>query len=217
MAAIELILFDIGGVLGTNGWDHNERTSVITELGIDRAAFEARHEEAIDTWESGRMTLDEYIDFTVFNEPREFTREQFKELMFAQSAPFPAAIDFAASLARSRRFTMMTLNNEPLELQKYRERLFSLPPIFTAFLSSCYLGVRKPDPCIYERALSISHGDPGANCLHRRPRGEHRADGGARRQHRSRDRSQGDSHRARASRRRVGDVTQLSQSKSRCN
>ena len=43
MLPFDVILFDVGGVLLTNGWDHGERARVIAQFDLDLAAFEARH------------------------------------------------------------------------------------------------------------------------------------------------------------------------------
>lgn len=157
---IELILCDVGGVLGSNGWDHNERALAARHFGLDFLPFERRHEEAVDTLECGRMTLDEYLDFTVFNENRTFTREQFRDFMYAQSVPNRAALDLMTGIASKRRWRMMTLNNESAELNEFRVKLFGLTPIFDAFLTSAYVGAQKPHESFYDRTLAIAHADP---------------------------------------------------------
>lgn len=158
--SIELILCDVGGVLGSNGWDRSQRESAAQHFRFDYAPFERRHEDAIDTWECGRMTLDEYIDFTVFNEERVFGRDEFKAFMFAQSAPEPETLRLMAGLAATRRWRMMTMNNESAELHAHRVELFGLRSIFSAFLTSAYIGAQKPRAAFYDRALNISHADP---------------------------------------------------------
>lgn len=159
-APIELILCDVGGVLGTNGWDHESRASAAERFGFELQPFEERHEEALDTWESGRMTLDEYLDFCLFNVDRPFSREDFKAFMLSQSAANPVALGFMADLASQNRWRMMTMNNESAELNAYRVDLFGLRPIFSAFLTSAYVGARKPHALFYEKALAIAHADP---------------------------------------------------------
>lgn len=150
----------MGGVLGSNGWDRGQRASAAQHFGFAYAPFERRHEDAIDTWECGRMTLDEYIDFTVFNEERAFVRDEFKAFMFAQSAPEPATLRLMAGLAATRRWRMMTMNNESAELNAHRVELFGLRSIFSAFITSAYIGAQKPHATFYDRALNISHADP---------------------------------------------------------
>jgi putative hydrolase of the HAD superfamily len=158
--SIELILCDVGGVLGSNGWDHRERAAAAQHFNFDYADFEKRHEEAVDTWECGRMTMDEYLDFTIFNTDREFSREDFTSFMFAQSVPNPAALELMAGLAAQGRWRMMTMNNESAELNAHRIALFGMEPIFSAFLTSAYIGAQKPHERFYDSALAIAHADP---------------------------------------------------------
>jgi len=107
------------------------------------------------------MTLDEYLDSTVFYRHREFSREAFVDFMLAESRPDQTAIDLARRLADTGKFRMMTLNNESLELNLYRIERFGLRDIFEAFFSSCWLGFTKPSRRIYELALGISQAPPG--------------------------------------------------------
>lgn len=157
---IELILCDVGGVLGSNGWDHVQRASAAKHFGLDYAPFEGRHEEAVDTWECGRMTLDEYLGFTVFNEERPFTREAFTAFMYAQSIPEPVTLKLMSELAARDRWRMMTMNNESAELNAHRVQLFGLRSIFSAFITSAYIGAQKPHAAFYDKALNIAHADP---------------------------------------------------------
>ncbi|MEO7217200.1 MAG: HAD-IA family hydrolase [Gemmatimonadaceae bacterium] len=158
--SIELILCDVGGVLGTNGWDHLERARTAERFGFDYSSFERRHEEAVDTWESGRMTLNEYLDFTLFNEDRDFSKEDMIAFMYAQSVAEPVTLRLMDELAARKRWRMMTANNESAELNAYRVELFGLSSIFSAFLTSAYIGAKKPHPTFYERAISIAHAIP---------------------------------------------------------
>ena len=158
--AIELVLFDIGGVLGTNGWDREQRATAIARFGLDGDDFQYRHEETIGDLESGRITLDEYLDVTIFYAPRPFAREEFKAFMFAQSEPWPDSIELARELASSRRVRLATLNNERAELNEHRIRLFGLREIFPTFFSSCWLGARKPTHLVYTRVFGMSQADP---------------------------------------------------------
>ena len=106
------LFFDVGGVLGTNGWDRDQRASAARRFGLDADELEELHGESIAMLEQGRMTLDEYLWNTVFCRPRAFKPEEFKAFMFAQSAPFPETIELARELAQSGRYRLMTINNE---------------------------------------------------------------------------------------------------------
>ena len=155
-----LVLFDIGGVLGSNGWDREQRAAAVARFGLDADDFQYRHEETVGAFESGEISLDEYLDVTVFCAPRSFTRAQFKELMFGLSEPWPESIALARALRARGGTRVSTLNNESRELNEYRIRHFGLGGIFSAFFSSCWLGVRKPTHRIYERVLGMTQADP---------------------------------------------------------
>jgi len=159
MTAIDLVLFDIGGVLGSNGWDREQRAAAVERFGIDAEDFQYRHEETVGALEAGQISLDEYLDVTVFCSDRAFSREEFKAFMFAQSIPWPESIDVARDVARSG-VRMATLNNESEALNRHRIERFGLGSIFPTFFSSCWLGVRKPTHRIYERVFGMTMAAP---------------------------------------------------------
>jgi putative hydrolase of the HAD superfamily len=156
MFPFDVILFDVGGVLLTNSWDHSERSAVIEHFHLDLAAFEARHLAPYDAWERGAIPMTAYLDATVFCEPRSFTRDEFFALILAQSKPQPdGALGILQELAASDKCLLGALNNEARESNEYRFKHFGLRELFKVALSSCYLGLRKPEPAIYRRALDI--------------------------------------------------------------
>jgi len=159
-SAIELVLFDIGGVLGSNGWDREQRSEVLQHFGVDEQDFQYRHEETVGALEAGQISLDEYLDVTVFCDGRDFSREEFKALMFAQSEPWPDSIALARALAESGEVRLATLNNESEELNEHRIREFGLREIFPTFFTSCWLRTRKPTHEIYTRVLGMTQADP---------------------------------------------------------
>ena len=151
-----MILFDVGGVLLTNGWDQRERATVLSHFQLDLAAFESRHLAHYDAWERGAISLRAYLDATVFYEPRGFSRDEFFALMLTQSNPQPdGALGILHELASSDKCLRGALNNEARETNEYRFEHFGLRQLFQVALSSCYLGLRKPEPAIYRRALDI--------------------------------------------------------------
>ena len=163
MTDIRHIFFDIGGVLGSNCWDREQRQRAVERFDLNLEDFQWRHEEVVAEWEEGRITLDEYLDIAVFNTQRPFSREEFVDFMYSQSVPDKATVQIARALSGDSRFTLMTLNNESEELNVYRIEMFGISEIFEAFLSSCWLGVRKPMPRIYSRALGIAHAEPASS------------------------------------------------------
>jgi len=163
MTEIRHIFFDIGGVLGSNGWDREQRTEAVRKFGLNADDFQWRHEEVTGEWEEGRITIEEYLDISVFYTKRDFSREEFIKFMYAQSVPNEATIQIARLLSRQPGYTLMTLNNESEELNRHRIEKFGISQIFEAFLSSCWLGVRKPIRRFYHRALGIAHAEPASS------------------------------------------------------
>lgn len=156
MSAIGAIFWDVGGVLLTNAWDRTERAAALEHFQLDQQEFHARHEMVVSSFERGKITLDEYLDRTVFYCKRSFTREMFRDYMFSLSQPFPEVLEFARALTASGKYLMGTLNNESRELNYYRIEKFGLRMIFRLFVSSCFVGFRKPERDIYRLALEIT-------------------------------------------------------------
>jgi putative hydrolase of the HAD superfamily len=156
MLPFDVILFDIGGVLLTNGWDHCERAAVLEQFQLDKEEFEKRHPGPNDAWERDVISAEGYLDETVFYEPRSFSHGDFLEAIFAQSVELPnGALGILHELAASGRYMLGCLNNEAREPNEYRFSQFGLRQRFDVTLSSCYVGLRKPKPAIYRRALDI--------------------------------------------------------------
>ena len=161
MAEISTILWDVGGVLLTNGWDHLERAAVLKKFQVDSDSFEQRHEFANDPWEKGLITAEEYLLRTVFYEPRPFTPADFLQAMKERSVLLPhTAMRILQELAASEEVELVMLNNEARELNDYRIERFELGRYFDSFFSSCYVGLRKPDPKIFDLALDVLQRDP---------------------------------------------------------
>ena len=162
MSEISTILWDVGGVLLTNGWDHEERASVLAHFGVDRNEFEDRHPEANDIWEKGLITVEEYLYRTVFWKPRSFTSEEFLEAMKAESRVLKdSALGILEDVAASQDVDIGMLNNEARELNDYRIEQFGFTGYFDFFFSSCYVGLRKPAPRMYQLALDVLQCEPG--------------------------------------------------------
>lgn len=149
------VFFDIGGVLGTNGWDREQRRAAADHFALDADDMDRRHKEVVAPWEEGRISWDEYLDFVVFAADRSCGRDEFKHYVLELSRPFEESIAVVRAL-HERGVALYTLNNESDELNAHRIARFGLQPLFAAFCSSCWLGVRKPERRMYARALAIA-------------------------------------------------------------
>jgi putative hydrolase of the HAD superfamily len=154
--AIRALFWDVGGVLLTNAWDHTQRAETLQHFQLDEKEFHDRHEMVVSSFERGKITLDEYLDRTVFYRERSFSRDAFREYMLSLSQPLPGMLEFAQSLADSSKYLMATINNESRELNYYRMEKFGLRTMFRLFFSSCFVGLRKPERDIYRLALETT-------------------------------------------------------------
>lgn len=164
MSSITTLFFDIGGVILTNGWDRESRREAAKAFQLDWDDFQDRHDLSFPAFDCGQITLNQYLDRTLFYRPRSFTREEFTAFMFAQSKEYPDTRAILTALARSGRFLIAAINNEPLELNQYRIEAFRLRNDFQVFFSSCYLNARKPEESIYRIALEVTQRPP-EDCL----------------------------------------------------
>ena len=150
------MFLDIGGVLLTDGWQTKSRKLAAKAFRLDFSAMEERHHTVFDTYEEGKLTLEEYLSWVVFYKKRPFTRAQFRKFMFAQSKPYPEMIEFTRELKARNGLKIIVLSNEARELNAYRIHKFKLDGFVDAFVSSCYVHLRKPDPDIFRLALDIA-------------------------------------------------------------
>lgn len=156
METIKVVFFDVGGVLLNNGWGHLSRQEAARLFNLDHSEMEVLHSFIFNVYEIGKITLDEYLDIVVFNHPRDFTKEDFKTFMFAQSEELPGLLQWLKDWKRSCGFRIISINNEGKELNDYRIKKFGLHDCFDAFISSCEVGMRKPDPGIFKLAMGIA-------------------------------------------------------------
>jgi putative hydrolase of the HAD superfamily len=157
---ITTLFVDIGGVLLTNGWDRPARLRASQIFHLDYAELEERHHLTFDTYEEGKLALDEYLDRIVFYQPRPFSKESFKDFMYSISKPFPEMIDLVYDLKHRYGLKTAAVSNEGRELTVYRIQKFGLARIIDIFVSSCFVHYRKPDEDIYRIALDIAQSPP---------------------------------------------------------
>jgi putative hydrolase of the HAD superfamily len=152
----ETLFFDVGGVLLTNCWDTQAREEAVARFRLDARDLQTRHAMVKTAFETGKLSLEQYLQRTVFYTRRPFSVVDFKSFMFGQSRELPGRLDFVRALAETGRYRLFTLNNESLELNEYRIQRFGLDRIFGCFFSSCYLGMEKLNEDIYSTVLAIT-------------------------------------------------------------
>ena len=157
---LKILFFDVGGILLTNGWGHESRKEAAIKFGLDYDEVNALHNFIFNVYEIGSITLDQYLDTVVFNKPRDFVREDFKEFIYAQSQELPNMLQWLKEWKKDCGFRIISVNNEGKELNDYRVQKFKLHECFDAFISSCEVKMRKPDPGIWQLAMGIAQASP---------------------------------------------------------
>ncbi|PYF77261.1 HAD family hydrolase [Pedobacter nutrimenti] len=157
---IRILFFDIGGILLSNGWGHESRKLAAEKFGLDYNEVNALHNFIFNVYEIGKISLDDYLDTVIFNQPREFLREDFKQFIYAQSVELPEMLEWLKHWKKDCGFRIISVNNEGKELNDYRVEKFKLHQCFDAFISSCEVKMRKPDPGIFQLAMGIAQAVP---------------------------------------------------------
>ena len=155
-APVTALFLDIGGVMLTNGWDRKSREAAAKKFNLDLDELNDRHRMTFDTYEAGKLNLDEYLKRAVFYEPRPFTIEDFRAFMYDQSQAYPEMIELVRALKAKYGLRIAVVNNEGRELNEHRIRAFKLYEFVDFFISSCFVHFRKPDVDIWKVALDIA-------------------------------------------------------------
>jgi putative hydrolase of the HAD superfamily len=153
---VTTLFLDIGGVLLDDGWDRHARKRAATEFNLGLTEMEERHHLTFETYEEGKLTMDEYLDRVIFYDKRPFTRARFRAFMFAQTKPFPEMIELVARLKKAHKIKIAVVSNEAREMNAYRVRKFKLDRLADCFITSCFVHIRKPDADIFRLALDIT-------------------------------------------------------------
>ena len=157
---ITTLFCDVGGVLLTNGWDRQARAEAARVFHLDAAETDERHHLTFDAYEEGKLSLDDYLDRTVFYVPRSFTKDAFRDFMLSRSKPLPEMFGYVRDLKARHGIKIVIVNNEGRELNQYRIKAFGLGCFVDAFVSSCFVHMRKPDADIFRMALDVAQTDP---------------------------------------------------------
>lgn len=160
MTEITHLFTDLGGVLLTNGWDRGLRKLVASHFGIDPDEMNERHHLTYDTYESGKIGLDEYLRRVLFYEPRSFTPEDVVALILGEARAFPDMIGLVRGLKEKYRLKVTVVSNEGRELTADRIERFGLREFVDIFVVSSFVHFRKPDEDIFRLALDVAQAAP---------------------------------------------------------
>jgi len=157
---ITTLFLDIGGVLLSNGWQHEFRVAAATKFNLDISELEKRHSLMFVTFEEDRITMEEYLNRVVFHKKRDFSAHEFRDYMFSLTTPHPEMITLIKKLKQSYGLKIVAVSNEARELNDYRIQRFGLHTFIDFFISSCFVQMRKPDTTIFKMALDTAQVRP---------------------------------------------------------
>lgn len=161
----KVLFLDVGGVLLNNAWGHESREKAAKIFHFDYEEMTFLHNFIYNVFEIGKISLDAYLDMVVFNKPRGFNKDEFKNFMFAESEELPEMLEWLIKWKQKSGVSIISINNESKELNDYRIEKFELHRCFDAFITSCEVGLRKPDPEIYQLAMKVANVAP-ENCFY---------------------------------------------------
>jgi epoxide hydrolase-like predicted phosphatase len=153
---IKALISDFGGVLTTPlaaGFLAYEEEAPFSLADLGRglqAAAEIYGEHPLHSLERGEITEGEFARRLSEQLDGGFDLERLRELYFARIDPNDAMIGFIAEQRQRGLRTALLTNNvrewEPL----WRAKLPELDEIFEIVVDSAFVGMRKPEPAIYE-------------------------------------------------------------------
>ncbi len=155
-ANFKVLYSDIGGVLGTNGWDTGVREIVCKHFQLDSLEIAARHRLMFDSYERGFMSFDEYLRHVFFRSPRQFSMGEIRELVYAQSVPWHENIAFFKAIKTANKIKLGLISNEGQGITEHRVEKFGLRQLADFMIISYFARVRKPDRAIWQLALDVA-------------------------------------------------------------
>ena len=154
------VFSDIGGVLGTNGWDGPLRTRVCEQFGVTQEEIEEKHRLTFDSFERGFIKFDDYLKEVFFGQPRAFTPEALRAFICDASTPWPENLDLLRRLRSAGDVKVGLISNEGDGLAQHRVRKFRLGEICDFMVISYFIHLRKPDPAIWQIAADLAGVSP---------------------------------------------------------
>lgn len=169
---IRALISDFGGVLTSPlvaGFVAYEKEAGVSLADLGRAiqaSAEAHGEHPLYALERGQITEAEFASRLGEHLDGAFDIERFRRLYFERIQPNTPMIDFVAQQRQSGLRTALLTNNvrewEPL----WRAKLPELDEIFEIVVDSAFVGMRKPEPAIYELTIErLGGGLRAEECL----------------------------------------------------
>lgn len=152
----QILFSDIGGVLGTNGWDSALRSKVVEKFGLDAADIEKRHHLTFDSYERGFLTFEQYLKYVFFDQPRAFQLAELRDFIYAGSVAWPENIALFQQVKLANNLKFGLISNEGQGITEHRMGKFGLRSVADFMVISHFVHMRKPDAQIWQLALDLA-------------------------------------------------------------
>lgn len=156
----QVLYSDIGGVLGTNGWDTGVRDAVCRQFKLDGEEIAARHRLMFDSYERGYTTFHEYLQRVFFASSRDFRLADVRDFAYAQSIAWPENIEFLHRVKESNKLKIGLISNEGDGITEHRVGKFRLREVADFMVISHFVHMRKPDKRMWKLALDLAQVQP---------------------------------------------------------
>jgi putative hydrolase of the HAD superfamily len=170
VSRIRAVISDFGGVLTNPLWEAfaawNERVGAdpgVLGMAMQKAT-EERGESPLYALERGELSESEFTALIEAHLPYEIRLDGFREVWFSHLHPNEPMIELMRDL-RGRGFRMAILTNNVREWEPLWRAKLPVDEIFELVVDSAFVGMRKPDPAIYELTLERLRGVRAEECL----------------------------------------------------
>jgi putative hydrolase of the HAD superfamily len=158
VSGIRAVISDFGGVLTNPLWEAfagwNDRVGAdagVLGMALQKAAEELG-EHPLYALEKGQMTEGEFTAVVQAQLPGDIKLEGFRDIYFSHLHPNEPMIDLMRDL-RARGLRMAMLTNNVREWEPLWRAKLPVDEIFEVVVDSAFVGMRKPEPEIYELTL----------------------------------------------------------------
>ena len=138
---IKAIGFDLGGVYLTDCWNRGIREKIAQKFHISQDGLETKSNIFTKQMAEGKLSEDEFLN-KIINGPHVDLQEVKDYIRQSNRVISPQLYALIENL--KGKYTLVLMNNEGKEWNKFRIRRFNLDKLVDKVQTSCVLGARKP-------------------------------------------------------------------------
>jgi FMN phosphatase YigB (HAD superfamily) len=143
---ITVVAFDLGGILFENLAENFTYKRLERDFAVKEHDFENTLKPLYSDFQTGKVSEETFWHpaSVRFNIHTSLLKEYYRQTVTA----IPYMFDFLEEI--KNKYLLYTLNTEPKEWMDFRIKHFDLDRYFKGYVTSGYIGAKKPDIKIYE-------------------------------------------------------------------